>query len=149
MSRKWFNNKVPDKQELIVEKKLELYSIEKIDNFTKHFNSYALDLAANDVLDLAINTNLYLNEKQPWVLIKNNNNINLVSNIIYNVLESIRIIGILLLPLLPDLSSNIDKQLGTLYDQKQSWKEQLKWGKLIHGSTLPAPNPIIQKLEYE
>ncbi len=149
MSRKWFNNKVPNNEDLIIDNTLELYSKEKVNNYIKHFNSYTLDLAANDLLDLAINTNLYLNEKQPWTLIKDKNNISLVSNIIYNVLESIRIIGLLLLPILPDLSSKIDIQLGSIYDKNKSWIEQLNWGILKHESILPIPNPIIEKLEYE
>ena len=149
MSRKWFNNKVPSNNELIIDNKLELYSKEKVENYINHFNSFALDLAANDVLDLAINTNLYLNEKQPWTLIKDENNIPLVSNVIYNVLESIRIIGLLLLPLLPDLSAKIDIQLGSIYDQNKPWNDQLNWGILKHELTLPSPNPIIEKLEYE
>ena len=62
----------------------------------KHFSSYKLNHAANVILNLAINTNLYLNEKQPWILIKDKKNITLVSSIIYNVLESTRIIGLLL-----------------------------------------------------
>ena len=128
---------------------LELYAKKTVENYFRHFNSYELDLAANVILSLAINTNLYLNEKQPWTLIKDEKNIPLVSNIIYNVLESTRIVGLLLLPILPNLSSKIDQQLGLLYNEKESWEKQLDWGKLIHESTLPAPNPVIEKLEYE
>ena len=149
MSRKWFDNKVPNNNGLINDNKLELLSKKAVDNFIKHFNSYELDLAANTILNLAINTNLYLNEKQPWKLIKKENNISFVSHIIYNVLESTRIIGLLLLPLLPDLSSKIDVQLGALYDKDKSWEKQLVWGILEHNTILPAPNPIINKLEYD
>ena len=92
---------------------------------------------------------MYLNEKQPWTLIKDENNIPNVRSIIYNVLESTRIIGLLLLPLLPDLSFKIDEQLGLSYNKNESWIYQLDWGKLIHKSILPTPNPIIEKLEYE
>ena len=88
-------------------------------------------------------------KKQPWTLIKDEKNIPFVSNIIYNVLESTRIFGLLLLPILPNLSSKIDQQLGLLYNEKESWEKQLDWGKLIHKSILPPPNPIIEKLEYE
>ena len=77
------------------------------------------------------------------------NNILLVNNIIYNVLESTRIIGLLLLPLLPDLSSKIDLQLGSIYNKNYSWKEQLNWGRLPHNSLLPVPVPIINKLDNE
>ena len=149
MSRKWFNNRVPNNEKLGIDNTLELYANESIKKYIKHYDSYELDLAANVILNLAINTNLYLNEKQPWKLIKAEENIPLVSNIIYNVLESTRIIGLLLLPLLPDLSLKIDLQLGSLYDKNYSWVEQLEWGKLIHSSELPAPTPIIEKLEYE
>ena len=83
------------------------------------------------------------------ILNSDNNNFSLVSNVIYNVLESTRIIGLLLFPLLPDLSAKIDYQLGSLYKQDKSWKEQLEWGLLKQESTLPAPTPIISKLEYE
>ena len=149
MSRKWFNNKVPNNEKSNNDNRLKLYSRKIVENYINHLNLYKLDLAAKDVLSLAIETNLYLNDNQPWTLIKEEKNISIVSNIIYNVLESTRIIGLLLLPLLPDLSASINFQLGSLYDEKSSWSEQLKWGKLINNSTLPVPTPIINKLEYE
>ena len=149
MSRKWFNNKVPNKVDINYNNLLELYSVKTVENYIKHFNLYELDLAANEILDFAIKTNFYLNEQKPWILIKDNNNISLVSTIIYNVLESTRIIGLLLMPLLPDLSTKIDSQLGSLYKHDQSWNEQVGWGKLKYESTLPVPTPIINKLEYE
>ena len=149
MSRKWFDNKVPNNEKLNNDNKLEIYSKETVQNYIKHFNSYELDLAANDILSFAIQTNLYLNDKQPWTLIKDEKNILLVSNIIYNVLESTRIIGLMLLPLLPDLSTKIKIQLGSLYNDDIPWIEQLDWGKLKHETNLPTPTPIIQKLEYD
>ncbi|ABM72155.1 Methionyl-tRNA synthetase [Prochlorococcus marinus str. MIT 9515] len=149
MSRKWFDNKVPDTYELIIDNTLQLCCNEAVEKFINHFNLYELDLAANVILNLAINTNLYLNEKQPWKLIKDENNISIVCNIIYDVLESTRIIGLLLLPILPDLSSKINMQLGSLYNKNESWNDQLNWGLLKSKSNLPAPYPIIEKLEYE
>ena len=116
---------------------------------SKNFNNYKLDLAANEVLNLAISTNLYLNDNQPWLLIKEKDNLPIVKEIIYNVLESIRIIGLLLLPLLPVLSSKINIQLGSIFKQEVPWHEQLKWGLLISNSRLPKPFPVVNKLEYE
>ena len=106
-------------------------------------------LAANEVLSLAINTNLYLNDNQPWLLIKDKDNLALVKQIIYNVLESTRIIGLLLIPLLPELSTKINEQLGSIYKEEIPWEQQLSWGILVSNSILPKPNPIINKLEYE
>ena len=149
MSRKWFKNKVPSNEITPFEDKLSSLTQVTIDNYIKNFNSYKIDLAAGDVLNLAINTNLYLNDKQPWTLIKDEKNIPLVKEIIYNVLESTRIIGLLLLPIVPELSSKINAQLGLPYKKDHPWMKQLKWGNLKPNSLLPQPKPILNKLDYE
>ena len=149
MSRKWFKNKVPNNVK--IKGNCELASLSKItvDKYINNFNAYKLDLASSDILNLAIKTNLYLNDKQPWILIKQDSNIPLVKEIIYNVLESTRIIGLLLLPILPELSKRIDAQLGFIYEEESPWQNQLKWGLLNQNSELPNPSPIINKLDYE
>jgi len=149
MSRKWFDNKVPNNEKVLIENKLENSAKITVENYICNFDNYKLDLAANEVLSLAINTNLYLNDNQPWLLIKEEDNIPIVKEIIYNVLESTRIIGLLLFPLLPELSSKINDQLGSIYKKEVPWDQQLKWGLLISNSSLPKPTPIINKLEYE
>ena len=83
------------------------------------------------------------------MIIKEKDNLPLVKEIIYNVLESTRIIGLLLIPLLPELSSKINKQLGSIYVEDVPWEHQLRWGLLTSNSNLPKPTPIINKLEYE
>jgi len=149
MSRKWFDNKVPDNEKISSENKLKQLAKISVENYHEKFNKYKLDLAANEVLNLAINTNLYLNDNQPWVLIKEKDNFPIVKEIIYNVLESTRIIGLLLLPLLPELSTKIYEQLCSIYREEIPWKQQLNWGLLVSNSSLPKPTPIINKLEYE
>ena len=149
MSRKWFDNKVPNNEKISSENKLENYAKIAVENYIHSFDIYKLDLAANEVLNLAINTNLYLNDNQPWMLIKDKGNLPIVKEIIYNVLESTRIIGLLLLPLLPELSSKINEQLGSTYREDIPWEQQLSWGLLFSNSSLPKPTPIINKLEYD
>ena len=83
------------------------------------------------------------------MLIKEKDNLPLVKEIIYNVLESTRIIGLLLQPILPELSSKINEQLGSIYKKEIPWEQQLSWGLLVSDSNLPKPTPIINKLEYE
>tara|TARA_A100001388_G_scaffold24616_1_gene15971 strand:- start:688 stop:1146 length:459 start_codon:yes stop_codon:yes gene_type:complete len=149
MSRKWFDNKVPNYEKRASKNELEDYAKIAVENYLHNFDIYKLDLAANEVLSLAIKTNLYLNDNQPWMLIKKKENFPLVKEIIYNVLESTRIIGLLLLPLLPELSSRINEQLGSLYREEIPWVKQLSWGLLVVNSSLPKPTPIINKLEYD
>ena len=95
------------------------------------------------------NVNLYLNKKEPWSLIKDDNNINDVKLIIYNVLEATRIIGTLIKPILPEFSNKILTQLGENDLDNKDWEERLKWGLLQESNNLQKPIPIINKLDYE
>ena len=131
------------------ENKLENLTKNTVEKYIHKFENYKLDQADNEVLNLAINTNLYLNDNQPWLLIKEKDNLPLVKEIIYNVLERTRIIGLLLVPLLPKLSSKINEQLGAIYSEEISWRNQLCWGLLKSDSSLPKPTPIITKLDYD
>jgi len=148
MSRKWFNNNTPsDFSDL--NDTIHKLSTETVGNYITYLNKYNLDLALGEILNFAIKINLYLNDQQPWVLIKHSDDIQKVKFIIYNVLESSRIIGQLLKPILPNLSNKISDQLGLGYLDGLSWTEQLNWGHLKKGTNLPKPNPIIEKLNYE
>ena len=71
-----------------------------------------------------------------------------MGNDLYAVLEATRIVGLLLAPLLPDLSQRILAQLGHSLDQ-QRWLDQLHWGGLESGAALPKPSPVMQRLELE
>tara|TARA_Y100001933_G_scaffold264461_1_gene330229 strand:+ start:4480 stop:6012 length:1533 start_codon:yes stop_codon:yes gene_type:complete len=148
MSRKWFENKTPsffdDNENTILK-----ITKKTIANYLKYFEEYNLDSAANEILNYSIKINLYLNKKEPWSLIKKENNIQEVKIIIYNVLEASRIIALLLKPLLPELSIKIIHQLGLNDKSNKSWKEELSWGGLPKNNYLPISKPVITKLEYE
>ena len=148
MSRKWFNNKTP----LLKEKddpKIVDFANKTIDKYLFYFDKYKIDFASNEILNFATHINLYLNDNQPWTLIKDDKNTEDVKFIIYNVLESCRIIGLLLQPILPNLSYKILLQLGQINNSNISWKEKLSWGLLPLDSELPEPTPIINKLDYD
>jgi len=148
MSRKWFDNSVPTDIN-VKEKQFVELSQKTIDNYLKYFDTYSISQACNEILNFAIKINLYLNDEKPWVLIKNTNNNNQVKQIIYNVLESNRLIALLLKPILSDLSNNILAQLNQIEIENENWKDNLNWGILKPGVKLPKPIPIIEKLEYE
>ena len=148
MSRKWFNNKTPYLEEKN-DPKINDVANKAIDRYLNYFDNYKIDLASNEILNFAIHINLYLNDKQPWSLIKDDKNIEEVKFIIYNVLESCRLIGLLLQPILPNLSYKILMQLGQSYVDNKNWRERLNWGLLPLDYELPEPRPIIDKLDYD
>ncbi len=147
MSRKWFNEKVPNRNETdFTEHHLAKESRKTIYNYNKYMERLEFHKASESIIDLAIAANCYLNETAPWKLIKDNNNIEIVANDIYMVLETCRIIGLLINPIIPSLSSRILLQLG-IQLESSSWKSSLLVGGLESGRNLPIPTPVMSKLE--
>jgi methionyl-tRNA synthetase len=73
------------------------------------------------------------------------------------VLETSRWVGLLLAPLLPDLSSRLLAQLAQPPIDSDSdpqgdpspWEQALHWGGLSPGLALPEPVPVMQRLELD
>ncbi|MCL2884132.1 MAG: methionine--tRNA ligase, partial [Oscillospiraceae bacterium] len=65
------------------------------------------------VLDLAVRCNKYIDETAPWVLARDGAQRARLNEVLYNLLESIRLIGVMLSPLLPGTAEAIAGQLGT------------------------------------
>ena len=71
-----------------------------------------------------------------------------VAEDLYAVLEATRLVGLLLAPLLPELSARILEQLGQP-PAGPDWRDRLVWGGLTSGSELPKPSPVMQRLELD
>ncbi|MEB3333267.1 MAG: methionine--tRNA ligase, partial [Synechococcaceae cyanobacterium] len=116
----------------------------------------ALDFrgAAEAILQLATQANGYLNSRAPWALMKQGDQDDAVAADLYAVLEACRWIGVLLAPLLPDLSSRILEQLGQppLASERPfagGFQALLSWGQLRSGQALPEAQPVMQRLELD
>ena len=109
---------------------------------------YELDFqaAAEHIILLSAAANTYLNDKAPWKLIKEPQNAEEVSTDIYSVLETVRIVALLIYPFTPLLSERISKQLNQDVTNI-NWRKRLKWGLLKQGIPLPEPEPVFLKLE--
>lgn len=169
MARKWFDGAVPPSGVAAhVDHPLALASSQALQAFEPAMEALEFRGAAEAVLALAESANGYLNERAPWTAIKQPDQRSAVGADLYAVLESCRWIGVLLIPLLPDLSERILQQLasstipcGALWpagsDQaaaeaeaaaaSAAWQQARQWGLLPAGAPLPEPSPVMQRLE--
>ncbi len=102
--------------------------------------------AASKVLSLIQASNKYLDTQAPWTLYKQGERAQ-VEQILYSVLESVRIAAIMLSPLIPDLSLKILQQLGYVYQdvEELSW-DLTTWGQLPADQVPQSPQPVFQRL---
>ncbi len=110
--------------------------------------------ACEEVLTLVRASNKYIDDSAPWSLFKQGKQAE-VKQILYAVLESVRLSAYLLAPIIPSLSSKIYQQLGFDWDFNSDLEEQAKdvfqihskWGKLPANKTLGKASPVFSKLE--
>jgi methionyl-tRNA synthetase len=103
--------------------------------------------AAEAALQLATEANGYLNQQAPWKAMKQPGQEMAVASDLYAVLESSRLVGCLLAPLVPDLAARMLLQLAQ--DPSPHWPDDLVWGRLEPGTALPEPQPVMARLELD
>lgn len=88
------------------------------------FNNYEVAEAANIIVSFADSVNKYVTENAPWTLAKEEKMLE-CGQVLYNVLEAMRHIAIMLSPFCPNISADIMTQLNEEINFKY---ENLVWG---------------------
>lgn len=84
-----------------------------IKNYKELMDQFRVADALEEVMKLMRQANKYIDETAPWVLAKDEAKKNELMNVLYNLLESIRIGSILLEPAIPDTAKKVYSALGT------------------------------------
>ena len=83
-----------------------------VGDYIRYMDIYHHADAADAVMQLAHRCNKYIDETTPWILAKDENSRGRLNDVLYNLIECIRIIGILLYPFMPDMSDKIAAQIN-------------------------------------
>lgn len=108
MIKKYFDGTVV-RGEITEELDRELYAFaeETLEKYRKSMDNYHNSDACAAILDLAKRCNKYIDETMPWALAKDEAQRGRLNDVLYNLSDCIRIIGILLKPIMPETSNNI------------------------------------------
>lgn len=102
--------------------------------------------ALGSVLELAKRCNKYIDETAPWVLAKSEESRPRLEAVLYNLLECIRMLGVMLLPFLPRSAEKILAQLGISGDLAS-------YDALVFGEaeefTVGAPEPLFARIDAD
>ena len=113
MTNKYFGGKVEAKDYLNeCEKDLFACIEQAVKDYTAKMDIYHNAEACEAVLNLAKRLNKYIDETMPWALAKDPEKADYLEGVLYNLLEAIRIMGVLLLPIIPDTAEKIAKFIG-------------------------------------
>jgi methionyl-tRNA synthetase len=93
--------------------------------------------------------NKYIVEQEPWLLAKDPARRNHLEIVLYNLLEALRFISVLILPFMPGTAEKIMRQIGLNDISSQNLDSIKKWGGLKPGSYLRRSEALFPRVTYE
>ncbi|MFA5341875.1 MAG: methionine--tRNA ligase subunit beta, partial [Clostridia bacterium] len=107
---------------------------------------YKVSDAIYEVMCLAKRCNKYIDETLPWMLFKKPEDHDRLKKVMYNLLEGIRVVTILLYPFIPSTSEKILSQLNT---KEISYSSTGVFGKLEDNIELEQPQILFNRIDTE
>ena len=95
-----------------VDGELKQFALDTVKKMEKCFETYRVADAIEAVLNLAKRSNKYIDETMPWALGKDEAKKERLGTVLYNLLEAIRYIAVLLTPFMPTTAEKIFEQMN-------------------------------------
>ncbi len=95
-----------------VDGELKQFALDTVKKIEKCFETYRVADAIEAVLNLAKRSNKYIDETMPWALGKDEAKKERLGTVLYNLLEAIRYIAVLLAPFMPTTAEKIFEQMN-------------------------------------
>lgn len=142
MTNKYFDGRVTA-SENTAECDIDLIETAKttVEKYYELMDSYHNADACDVVMSLAKRCNKYIDETAPWALAKDESRRAELEKVLYNLLECIRLIGIMLSPVIPDSAKSIEAQLCCE-------DKTIEFGAVTEYS-VGAPTPLFARLDSE
>jgi len=114
MVQKYFGGTLPEAQEADEAQDAELIALASglRDRYEAEMERYQFQNGIAEVFKVISRANKYIDETAPWILAKDEANRPRLARVMYNLLETIRICGGLLRPVMPDTADRIMERLG-------------------------------------
>jgi methionyl-tRNA synthetase len=90
--------------------------------------------------------NRYVDESAPWALAKDPTQNSKLAGVLYNLLETLRIVSILIMPIMPESAAKIQRQLN-LPKHLCTWESAKVWGETPSGNTLNKGDILFPRIE--
>jgi len=147
MSNKYFSGEIKNNQfkEEIDEELISL-ALDTAKIVDEKMNSLHMSEALSAIINLARRCNKYIDETMPWSLSKDEAKIERLGTVLYNLLETIRFIAVLIQPFMPDTAEKIFKQLNTEIKTLESIKT---FGKLEVSTKVNIGEPLFMRIDKQ
>ena len=137
---KQFNNEL---SEILDDFDLYNQFIEKSEDISNHFENREYSKAMREIMLLADSANRYIEEKKPWVMIKNTDQRDEVQKVCTQGINLFRILMIYLSPVIPKISDGVVELLN---EKKWKWNDI---SQPLLGTKIKKFKPLLTRIENE
>lgn len=147
MQKKYFDGVIqPNDTAEPLDDEVKALAVKTLSDVDKCFNEYKIADSIECILTLARRLNKYIDETMPWALAKDESKKARLGAVLYNLLEGIRYLAILLKPYMPDTSKEILAQLNT---DVTDYDSLLSFGGLKAGESVGEPKVLFSRIDSE
>lgn len=149
MMKKYFDGAIPTRATTGDEDNdLTNKTKEVIGDVRKLYDELAYNKILQKIWELVDTTNQYIDKAGPWNLVKTDEGKERLKTVMYNAAESLRVLGVLLHPFMPESTTSLMKQLGVETSiEEQGMKSIEEWGWLKPGSQTQKAKQLFPRIE--
>ena len=147
MAQKYFGGVIqPADAAEPVDEDLRATALKTVEEVDRLMNQYRMADTLDAIISLARRSNKYIDETMPWVLAKDEAQKPRLGTVLYNLLESIRFLAVLLQPFMPETAEKIFAQLNT---DCKDYASLSAFGGLHAGDKVGEPVPLFGRIDAE
>lgn len=129
-----------------VDEELKAAAKKAISDLDKNISEYKISDAVEAVMVFARRCNKYIDETMPWALAKDEAKKERLGTVLYNLLESIRILSALISPFMPETAVKITEQLCT---SAADYATLADFNGLKAGDKVGTATPLFNRIDAE
>lgn len=148
MENKYFQGKIenPGVTEP-VDEDLKAVAMNAVAKTEEKMEEFQVSAALDEIFTLLRRSNKYIDETEPWKLAKEPEKAARLQTVLYNLLESIRMVGVLLESFMPETSQKI---LDALHTNQRTMESIREFGQLETGiSCVESIAPLFQRIDMK
>ncbi len=149
MIGKYAEHKVPQidhSLESEVEQELQQAVSDMLQTYEQNMNTFNFHKALQSVWEVVSLLNKFIVTNAPWELAKDESLQDRLQVVLYNLLEALRILAIVLKPVMPAAADKMAAALS-LKNFVQATLADCEWGGMSPGQVLASPEPLFPRLE--
>ncbi len=150
MVEKYFDGRVPEPvaPDTELDVRLKSNAMALAQDLDSHMESFDLSGALARILDLVNAANKYIEDSAPWSLAEDGGKQGQLANVIYNLVETLRIVALAISPFMPETSKNMRSQL--VIDKElagATFRDIGGWGRMRTGTKVKKGKPLFPRIE--